>query len=76
MNLAFLKSIHYSIVEHPILTALIAVSLLCAPFLWFRGRAPGRAIVLALIVFAICVSSFKWGLFLGGPVIVQSGDAA
>ena len=67
MNLSFLESIHHSIVEHPIFTALIAVSLLCAPFLWFKGRAPGRAIVLALIVFAICVSSFKWGLFLGGP---------
>ena len=67
MNLSFLTSIHNSIVDHPILTALIAISLLCAPFLWFKGRAPGRAIVLALIVFAICVSSFKWGLFLGGP---------
>lgn len=26
-----------------------------------------RAIVLALIVFGICVSSFKWGPLLGGP---------
>jgi hypothetical protein len=67
MNLSFLKSIHHGIVEHAIFTALIAVSLLCAVFLWFKSRAPGRAIVLALIVFAICVSSFKWGLFLGGP---------
>ncbi len=67
MNLSFFKSIQHSIVEHPIFTALIAVSLLCALFLWFKGRAIGRAIVLALIVFGICVSSFKWGLFLGGP---------
>jgi hypothetical protein len=67
VNLSFLKSIQHSVVEHPIFTALLAVSLFCAFFLWSKGRAQGRLIVLALIVFAICGFSFKWGLFLGGP---------
>jgi hypothetical protein len=64
--LSFLKSIHHGIVEHPIFTALIAVLLLCV-LLWLKGGAMWRAIVLALIVSGICVSSFRWGPLLGGP---------
>ena len=66
MNLSFLKSIHHSILEHPMLTALLAVLLLCV-LLWLKGGAMWRAIVLAVIVSGICVSSFKWGPLLGGP---------
>jgi len=47
------------------LTALL-VLLLCV-LLWLKGGAMWRAIVLALIVSGICVSSFKWGPLLGGP---------
>jgi hypothetical protein len=65
VNLAFLKSSHQGILEHPMLTALL-VLLLCV-LLWVKGGAMWRAIVLALIVSGICVSSFKWGPLLGGP---------
>ena len=47
------------------LTALL-VLLLCV-LLWRKGGAMWRAIVLAMIVSGICVSSFKWGPLLGGP---------
>ena len=47
------------------LTALL-VLLLCV-LLWLKGGAMWRAIVLAMIVSGICVSSFKWGPLLGGP---------
>ena len=65
MNLAFFTSSHQSILEYPMLTALL-VLVLCV-LLWLKGGAMWRAIVLALIVSGICVSSFKWGPLLGGP---------
>jgi hypothetical protein len=65
VNLAFFNNSHQSILEHPMLTVLL-VLLLCI-LLWLKGGAMWRAIVLALIVSGICVSSFKWGPLLGGP---------
>ena len=67
VDLASFKSIPHSIVEHPLIAAVVAVLFVCALVVWVRGRSTWRAIILAVIVSGLCVSSFKWGLCLGGP---------
>ena len=60
-------NLFFFIVEQPVPTAVGAVLFVCAVLLWVWGGSRLRVIMLAVIVFGLCVSSFKWGLSLGGP---------